>query len=552
MRRSTVVAFAVLASLTATRAAADTIPADKLPETPLSLTNRRPVVNEYLKKLHGHVHGRWADNFLVLVGQKLSLANPLNTPARAAEIDVVVSPDGQLLELKVAKSSGFPGFDDAVGDVLRDSVPFPLPPLQARSDDDRLHLHWVFARDQRRCAEVGITYVQEAPETAIPKLLHTGRRDEATERIGQARAAGAHAEPLMTMLANDWLKQGIHEPWTTVRIARTTAERGDREGIVWLKMAVKRPELAREAGEALTAAKVPVCPLVKAQLESQSWSDQQVAAQALAQAGDPACAPGLIKLLESTKARPEARATAANALANIDADAAKKALAGVAKNETNPTVRAAAILAQVRPNAGRAKVIAMVNILRDPSPEIRAAAAAGLVRAGGDTNLADLYVLFRENDPRPAEATLRELDRLPTEESTKLVARLLRRPQPSVAKLAAEILIRRRARSSFSALRPYLDPQTDPDLRGMALVAADDPLLASLSDDPRLGIWVYRAHLARGDRDRAADWLVAHAAKLPPQEQGDAMAEWIATAEAPATASAATASATDVRKPAKR
>jgi TonB family protein len=535
MRRiSVVVVSLVLAA--GGRAAADTIPADKLPEIAVTATtaSKRPEVSHYLRALHEHVHRRWADNFLMLIQQKLPLTNPLNVAARDAEVDVVISPDGQLLSSTITKSSGFPGFDDAIGEVLRDSVPFPLPPPSARSDDDRLHLHWVFARDQRRCAGMTVTHVQEAPEVALPKLLHTGRRDEAAERIAAARAAGAHAEPLMTMLASDWLQQAIHAPWMTVHIARVLAEHGEREAVTWLRSALRRPELARDAGEALSALKVPVCPLVKAQLEGgAAWADKQVAAAALARSGETACAPALVKLLENDKARADARAAAAVALGNIDDEAARKSLAGVAKNETNATVRAAAMLAQIRPGAGRGKVIAMESILRDPSPEIRAAAAAGVVRAGGDTNLADLYVLFKDSDARPALAALRELDRLPTQESTNLVARLARRPQLEVQKLAAEILVRRQARGSFSVLKPFLEPATDPALRGLALVAADDTLLASLGNDPHYGYCVYRAYLARGDRDRAADWLLAHAAQMPMQDQGDAMADWLATAETP-------------------
>ena len=91
------------------------------------------------------------------------------------------------------------------------------------------------------------------------------------------------------------------------------------------------------------------------------------------------------------------------------------------------------MLAQIHPGAGRRAVIAMEVYIRDPAPDLRAAAAAGVVRAGGDANLADLYVLFKENDARPALAALRELRNLHTEESTKLVARLVHRPQLEVA-----------------------------------------------------------------------------------------------------------------------
>ena len=138
-------------------------------------------------------------------------------------------------------------------------------------------------------------------------------------------------------------------------MARLLAESGDDEGGKWLKNAVRRPELAADAGPALVAVKVPLCPLLKAWFESDNWTDHQLAAVALATSGDPACAPGLVKLLQNTKARPEARAAAAIALGSIDTDEARKALAAAAKEDnTVAAVRAAAMLApdQARTRAG--------------------------------------------------------------------------------------------------------------------------------------------------------------------------------------------------------
>lgn len=546
MRRFAEPAFTVggllAVALASGPAAAETIPGDKLAEPPLN--DKLPAVEaDYQRKLHAHIHKRWADNFLRLIGEQIPAANPLNEPGRIAEADVTIDGNGQLLAARVTTASGFAGFDDAITEVLQDSVPFPRPPMAVRSDDGLLHVHWVFARDQRRCSGLSILHLQDPLEIAIPKLLRAGRADEALARVAAARAAGIHAEPMMSTLAGEWARQSIHEPWASVRMVRQRADRGDADAVAWLKLALKRPELAAAAGEALAANKIPVCPLVKAGFDSQSWTDHQVAAQALATAGEAACAPQLIKLLENAKAKAEARVAAAVALGVIDDPAAKEALATAAKEEKSDAVRAAALLAMVRPNAGRGKVLAMVQLIRDPSPELRAAACAGIVRAGGDSNLEDLYVLFKDADPRPAEATLRELDRLHSEEALKLVARLARRPQLPVEKLAAEILIRRRARLGFSALKGYLDPGTDRQLRGMALVAADEPILASLADDPKMAIWTYRAHLARGDRDRAADWLLARGAKMTPADLGDALVDWLESSDSTAIATA------DARKP---
>jgi TonB family protein len=527
------IAFALAVALPARRAAADTIPADKLPEpainTPMGGGGKE---GQFLRDLHAHIHRRWSDNFLHLVGEKLPLINPLNDSAKAAEADLVVSGDGQLISAKITRSSGFPGFDDAIIEVLHDAVPFPTPPSEARSDDDRLHVHWQFARDQRRCSGVTILHINDAMEVALPKLLKAGRRDEALRRLSLGRSAGLHAEPAFTQFANDWVKAAIHQPSVTVQMAKLLGAAGDPEAIKWLKSAVRRPDVAAEAGAALVSLKIPLCPMLAGWFDTDNWTDHKTAAVALATSTDPACVPGLSKLLSNDKAHPEARAAAATALGSIDDPAAKKLLVTVAKDERNAAVRGAALLATIKPGSGRAKVIAMEQLLRDTSPDLRAAAAAGVVRAGGDANLDDLYVLFKDNDQRPSLAALRELDRLLTEESTKLVARLARRPQPAVQKLAAEILLRRGARDYFSALKPYLaDTKSDPELRAMALVAADEAHLQSAGADPKLGLAVFRARLARGERDQAADLFLAHGAQLTPADQAAAMVEWLATGQ---------------------
>jgi HEAT repeat protein len=526
------------------RAAATPIPADKLPEMALPPSPPGPEAG-YLRDIHAAIHRRWTDNFLRLIGEKLEPANPLNTPDRSAEIDLVIGAEGQLLSTTVARPSGFPGFDDAIIEILKDAVPFPPPPLPVRSDDNNLHLRWLFARDQRRCAGITVTRAYDPIEAAMPKLLREGRLDEGLNRVAFARAKGQHVEPQFTLLANDWIKASLKMPWATVAMARPAAGRGDADAIAWLKTAIKRPELAAEAGATLSANKVAVCPLVKASLESANAAEQQTAALALGAAGEAACAPGLIKLMGNTKAKPEARAAAATALGPIDDDAAKKALGEVVKNDgENATVRAAAMLAWVRPGSGRVKVIAMERTLRDPSAELRAASAAGVVRAGGDANLADLYVLFKDNDPRASLASLRELEHLKTEESTKLILRLLHRSNPDIEKLAADILLRRNAHGDLSALKPYLDPATDPGVRGRALVVADETLLTSLAADPVLGIWVYRARLLRGEGDQAADWFLAYGSKLPPPAEAAAFAEWAAAMRMPAAPKASPTAST--------
>jgi hypothetical protein len=525
-----------IAALTAAGATARaaTLPNDKVAEPSIM---GGPNDLEYLRQIHAHVHKRWADNFLALIGQNLALGNPLNDPARVAEADVVISAKGKLVSATITKGSGFAGFDDAITEVLKDSTPFPAPPVASRSDDDQLHLHWTFARDERRCAGVAVIHVDDPLEIAIPKLMKAGRRDEIVARIAAARGGGVSAEPSMTSLANEWLRGAGKQPWATVKIAGTLAGKGDADGIAFLKAAVTRPADARAAGALLAANKIAVCPLVKAALEGGAPADQLAAAQALATSGETACAAGLVKMLGNGKLKAEARAAAATALGPIDDAGAQSALDAAAKGEPNLTVKAAAALAQIRPNAGRAKMFAMVHLLKEPSVEMRSAGSAGLVRAGGDSDLDDLYMLFRDTDPRPAEATLRELERVKGQKANDMIGKLMKRPLVPVQRAAAELLFKRRAKAAFPAFAGFAD-SADAQLKAMSLVAADDAKLASAGADPKLGMSAYRARLARGERDRAADWLLAALPALPPVQQADAMVEWLSTADAPtATAS---------------
>ncbi len=237
-------------------------------------------------------------------------------------------------------------------------------------------------------------------------------------------------------------------------------------------------------------------------------------------------------------------------------NASKKALADVGNGKDDAVaLRAAATLAGAAPGSGRGKVFALVTPLRDSSPEMRAAAAAGIVRAAGNSNLDDLYVIFMDKDPRPSAAVATELDHLRTEEATKLLVRLLKRSNLSVQLAATRALINRGARDTYGALRPFLDAKTDAELRGLALVSAEASTLDNLAQvvaasngaDPkvtRLALATYHARLARSERDAAGDVLLSVLMKLTPAERADALADWLGSAHKTGGAATAAGSTT--------
>ena len=83
----------------------------------------------------------------------------------------------------------------------------------------------------------------------------------------------------------------------------------------------------------------------------------------------------------------------------------------------------------------------------------------------------------------------------------------------------------------------------------MALAGVDEAALQAASTDPTLGNGVFRARLARGEREQAIDWFLAHGAKLPPPAQADAMADWIVMARQLPPSPSASASASPASKP---
>ena len=267
---------------------------------------RRGPGGDYLKTLHAHIHQRWTDNFLRLIGRSCRRRTRSTTPTRAAEADIVVAANGQLISATSPAGPGSPASTTPIIEVLQDAVPYPNPPhrgalgrRQAARPLDRSRAISAAARPSRSA------HLRSASRWRCPKLLQAGRRDEALRRVALARSAGLHAEPDLTTLANDWVKAALQRAfrhgarWRGSRRARrrrrhqlaqgrrAEARSGGRRG----RRAGRRQGPALPAGQGLSTAR--------------TGPTTQPAAGALATAGEAACVPGLIKLLENAKAHPE-------------------------------------------------------------------------------------------------------------------------------------------------------------------------------------------------------------------------------------------------------
>ncbi len=480
---------------------------------------------DYLRAAHGRVHPRWTDNFLMLATRDLPATSPINLASRRVVLAVAIARDGRVMSAQVAESSSHPEFDQAAVEVLRDASPFSAPPSALLSDDGNLHLLWAFARDSRRCSGVTSTKKLDPLDVALPRLLAGERQQEALRRVASARAAQG-AEPSVSLLAKAWLAASLAGPSPSVRAAIALAQVDHPAGVKALESMLNRPETAADAAAALRARRVLLCPLVKDGLAKGAEPVRHAAALALSDAGEETCSDGLISLFNNLNVSPDVRGAAVRSLGAINTPTAKKAVSAALKDPA-PTVRASALLASARPGAGRPAMLRSLPSVHDPLPEIRAAAAAAIVRTGGDAGLGELYFLFKEKDPRPAEAVARELGRLSTEESARFLARLLKRPDPRVRLAAAVALASRRDSTARDALRSLLDPATDLELRAHALVVSDPASLPALAQSKELGPWAYRAMLASRDRDRAADWLLASFPELPASTRVEVLADWL-------------------------
>jgi HEAT repeat protein len=488
----------------------------------------------FLRALHARVHTRWSDNFLKMAAAQLPKTHALNDAGLRAVVEVTLERNGALVELAVKERSGAADFDAAAADVLKDSLPMPGAPEEMLSDDDRLHLTWAFARDHRRCGEVKAFQKESPLEEALPRLMAKKREAEALRRVKAAAATAP--DPALSLFATAWLKSALADP----RLARTAAfallAAGDTTGEKLVREAIQQGEVGGGAA-VLARAKLPVCELVKDNLGKDGSREQAAAVEALRAGAEAACAPALLKVAQSRKLPAVVRAGAIEALgAGADA-AARQALVELEKD--GPTaVRAAALLAAAQPGGGRSTLLHLTPGLRDPALEVRVAAITGILRAGGDGGLDQLYLLFKETDPRPYEAAAAGLARLSSEKSAGALGRMLRKEDKRIRVAAAAALASRSdgfARTALEAARKDAAIgvvvfasalMSDAERREVVARLAGDP------DAPRL----YRALVAGSGRRAAAEWLLGKMPQLTPAAKLDLLGAWMAGGASEATA----------------
>ncbi len=137
----------------------------------------------YLTQVATHIQPNWA-HFLDDCRIRLPASHPLNAMTLVAVAELAIDRAGKVTGIDIA-TSGSADFDLAVRDVLADAPRVEPPPIELLSDDDRVHVSWMFARDLRQAgpATAAIADVQLPLLGVVDRLLAQGELARAARRV---------------------------------------------------------------------------------------------------------------------------------------------------------------------------------------------------------------------------------------------------------------------------------------------------------------------------------------------------------------------------------
>jgi TonB family protein len=478
----------------------------------------------YLSTLHAKVHRAWADNFLAMADARLPKDHPVNLPTRAVTVNVVLTATGALQSAEVGGFSGSSEFDTSALEVVRINAPYVPAPDEVLSDDGHVHLEWTFARDHRRCSGLRVKQVQSPLPEAMRSMVSQGREAVALARLRAAtdeeRVSG------MSAFAQAWIDGASEGQPVPVAVARALS--GDAQNADKLRQAVEQGRDVEKAAAGLAHLGLPICPLVKAKLEGPAGPGRVQALSAVRVKLEAECLSGTLAVAKDRSAPEAERVAAVQALGAVDDSEAQKTLQALAK-EGSALLRGTAVLASVRPGAGRGVVFRVTPLLNDPSPEVRGAASAALLRAGGESTIPQLFKLFREKDPRPGELAAKELAAMKGEASAEFLGKLARGKEPRRVRVACASALASRRDEHAAKFLSALASDPDPELRFLASGGLDaEKRLAAASAAETQG-WQdsYRALVQGAGRLAALDWALVQFPKLESGARVEALAPWL-------------------------
>ncbi len=427
--------------------------------------------------------------------------------------------------------------------MARDAIPLPRPPTRWLSDDDRLHLEWRFARDDRQAgpATARIHQVLWPLERALPALLGRKRIGDAARRVA-AEAERAGDDP--GGRTEGALVAGFREVCAAVVTQALASDEGARQaagvaaavaaGMTAAAPALRRlatgstdPSVRRAAliglGRLRDRAAVPLLRQVALIELGQGSENSGAAAAALFAMGQDAdvrattaarlrtsselgrwnalavmtqipvheAVPDLVKLLHRNGRAPRAeRITAAAALGAVAADGGESAPAAVAAlteclgaAEAAQRTSCATALGAAGPAAGVA-YRKLTWLLRDRDESVRAAATRAAARLDADRFSRSVADLPRERSDLVLAAQAEGLAGVPGKRALGRLARLLTSDSPAVRLAAASSLVGRGEPKALEMLG-RLQKHRDPAVRAVAVrgETRSEALRAALHDD---------------------------------------------------------------------
>jgi len=484
----------------------------------------------YLRALHAKVHRQWADNFLAMAAAQLPKDHPVNANSRAVVLEVVLSPEGKLHDVRVANPSGSTEFDSSAVDVVKASAPFEVAPDGVLSDDGQVHVSWTFARDDRRCSGLSLSRRELPIAEAVKAMVAQGRDGAALARLKNADDAERLAG--LDVFARAWLDGVENDKVLAVDVAAANALAGDARGAERLrKAAEKEPTFGVVRG--LAALKIPICPLIKDYLNKGNTAEaRERFLWALGEGTEGDCLAFAIATAKNRSAGRMERTLALSSLGHTNSAEAKAALKDVLK-DPDPSIAAAAILAEARPGAGKGAVFRLTPLLRAKSVAVRAAAAAAIVRVGGEAVLPQLFLIFKEKDPIVFTTLAPELAALSGTASAEMLGRLLRKDDLGI-KLAAARALASRHDEHAAKVQATLASATNAELQLLAGLALDKDkretaTKATANEDSTAS---FSALLRGTGKIVAADWLLAQFDKLEPGTRVALLGQWLGSSRA--------------------
>jgi len=154
----------------------------------------------YLNQLALQLEPGWGQ-FLDDCRLRLGKTHPLNQMTLAATAQFLVDAQGRTSALEIT-SSGNQDFDQAVRDAIADADPLAPPPADLMSDDDHVHLRWLFARDRRQAgpATAAVIDVDLPVGDVVERLVGRGDLARAALRIRRAPPGDARTAATLRVM----------------------------------------------------------------------------------------------------------------------------------------------------------------------------------------------------------------------------------------------------------------------------------------------------------------------------------------------------------------